>query len=407
MENRTFAYNDRFPVSWPDTLQEFISTFASSNFQITLASPTTIQVVASAGNGLVGIGVEGKWRYNIATANAAHPGGGAGTYDVYAVASANSFAASGLPPGSNPEVDNTDYTFGLVIVAGGAAAPTGTFNGHAIAHTRKVATLAWSGSAITTITHLVGPYAASDSTVILDGSLTPAKIAGVAVVTGDSRLSDARVPVAHAASHAPGGSDPVAQNSYGTYALRPAAVTALNGSTYYAIDQDAMYLCVAAAWIRLGDKAGDIIWTAEVAARTGYIICAGQAWPGTTGIYADLWAKWGAQYPSVLPDMPGRTFAAKGTHADVDTIGKTDGLVTGSRRTKHKHTVVQPTIAMGPNSGRAFDRTGPGTEDSGGAAIGQQIFLTATASGGTVGPQTGAEPIDTAAYIVLQPQVKL
>ncbi len=41
-----------------------------------------------------------------------------------------------------------------------------------------------------------------DVGAIADGSLTPAKVAGVAVVTSDARLSDARTPTAHA--HAAG-----------------------------------------------------------------------------------------------------------------------------------------------------------------------------------------------------------
>jgi hypothetical protein len=42
--------------------------------------------------------------------------------------------------------------------------------------------------------------------------LSPSQITGTAVVTGDSRLSDARTPTAHAASHAINGSDPLANS---------------------------------------------------------------------------------------------------------------------------------------------------------------------------------------------------
>ena len=41
------------------------------------------------------------------------------------------------------------------------------------------------------------------------GTQAPSTITGTAVVTGDSRLSDARTPTAHATSHAAAGSDPV------------------------------------------------------------------------------------------------------------------------------------------------------------------------------------------------------
>jgi hypothetical protein len=42
---------------------------------------------------------------------------------------------------------------------------------------------------------------------MLAGSITPSKITGTAVVTADARLSDARTPTAHKASHATGGTD--------------------------------------------------------------------------------------------------------------------------------------------------------------------------------------------------------
>lgn len=41
----------------------------------------------------------------------------------------------------------------------------------------------------------------------LAGSIDPSKITGTAVVTADSRLSDARTPTAHASTHIPGGTD--------------------------------------------------------------------------------------------------------------------------------------------------------------------------------------------------------
>ena len=44
---------------------------------------------------------------------------------------------------------------------------------------------------------------------MLAGSIAPAKVTGTAVVTGDSRLSDARTPTAHAASHGTGQSDAI------------------------------------------------------------------------------------------------------------------------------------------------------------------------------------------------------
>lgn len=60
--------------------------------------------------------------------------------------------------------------------------------------------------------------------VIADASLTPAKTIGTAVVNADARLSDARTPTAHHASHERGGSDAVLISTWissGTAAARP------------------------------------------------------------------------------------------------------------------------------------------------------------------------------------------
>jgi hypothetical protein len=239
----------------------------------------------------------------------------------------------------------------------------------------------------------------------------------------------------HAAQHLPGGADALVLTNAGLYAARPTAAAAYNGMYYYATDQAALYLCVAAAWIRVTTQAGDIIWTAESAARTGHIICTGQAWPATTGIYADLFAKWGGLYPTNLPDIQARTFVAKGTHADMATIGFNDGFAVGLRRMLHKHSRVftQPTLTRTTNVALAADPTHThpsvlaadasnlkggsasgniGQAGSTGAAatglsIGTQPTFSAASGDVTVGPQTGNEPTDTEPYIVLQPQVKL
>jgi hypothetical protein len=176
---------------------------------------------------------------------------------------------------------------------------------------------------------------------------------------------------------------------------------------FYATDQDAVFLSDGTTWFRVGVQPGDILWTAEASARTGYLICTGQAWPSTTGIYADLFAKWGGLYPTVLPDLQGRSFAAKGTHADMATIGNSDGLAAANRRTKHKHTVNEVAHAHATlygNAGGTSTLGKPGSTDHGES----NSYSSQSASTGlTVGPQTGAEPTDTSAYIVLQPQVKL
>ena len=50
---------------------------------------------------------------------------------------------------------------------------------------------------------------ASDVGAAPSSGISPSAITGTAVITSDSRLSDARTPTAHAASHGSAGSDPV------------------------------------------------------------------------------------------------------------------------------------------------------------------------------------------------------
>lgn len=138
------------PQSFLSALQEFIGTL-DANLVVTKATATSIQVVAGPGSAQAAVGIDGLFRYNAATVTAAMPASPPlGTYDIYAVASANSF--SNAPA---PDTDNTDYSFGLQIVAS-AATPTGTWNGQAISNYRKLGTLTWDGTQITGIQQTAG-----------------------------------------------------------------------------------------------------------------------------------------------------------------------------------------------------------------------------------------------------------
>lgn len=140
-KQRSLSAGDVLPASWIASLQEFISTL-DGNVNLTKASTTSVQQVAGTGSAQVALGIGGLWRFNSATTTASMPGGATtGSYDVYAIASANVF--TDVP---SPDTDSTDYTFGLKIVTGGGAAPTGTYNSHTIAATRKIATLDYDGS---------------------------------------------------------------------------------------------------------------------------------------------------------------------------------------------------------------------------------------------------------------------
>ena len=67
-------------------------------------------------------------------------------------------------------------------------------------------------TSITATAPLTGGTITSTGSIGLDQtalSITPSQVTGTAVITTDSRLSDARTPLAHAASHGSAGSDPV------------------------------------------------------------------------------------------------------------------------------------------------------------------------------------------------------
>lgn len=150
---------------------------AAINVKVTKKSATEVRVVAGVGHDQATLAVGGVLRWIDSTESAAHPGGPAGAYAVWATATPNSYV---IGP---PTVDSTDLRFHLAIVAEGAPAPA--------ALARRIATLAWSGSTIGTIDNLVGN--ASDQ-------------------------------ARHAATHAAAGTDPVSPGSIG--AATPAQVSA-------------------------------------------------------------------------------------------------------------------------------------------------------------------------------------
>lgn len=75
----------------------------------------------------------------------------------------------------------------------------------------------------------------------------------------------------------------------------------------------------------------------------GWLLCDGSAVSRTT--YAALFAVIGSTYGAGdgsttfnLPDTRGRVVVGQGTHADVATLGASDGVAVASRRPKHAHT---------------------------------------------------------------------
>src|SRR6266576_3557043 len=138
---RHLAQGAPLPEWFLDTVQETLTDHVGGNFRITQASPTSLQVVAGPGGAQVTIAVTNPagavlgLRHIVATVSASVPGGLAvGTHDIYVIAAANAFANNLAPPPN--ELDNTDYSFGLKLLASGST-PSGSGSE---AYYRKVGT---------------------------------------------------------------------------------------------------------------------------------------------------------------------------------------------------------------------------------------------------------------------------
>lgn len=163
---RHLAEGSPLPEWFLDELQEFVSTYVSPNFAVTILNPTTLQIVAGAGDAQVSAAIVNPsdatkfgWRWNAATVTAAAPGGlTVGDNDVFITAYATTYGAPGTPPPA--EVNTTaSVGFGLQVLPVGTT-PSGSA---AVAWYRKVAKATWSGSAFTDVRPLVGAAAPPSS----------------------------------------------------------------------------------------------------------------------------------------------------------------------------------------------------------------------------------------------------
>lgn len=153
-EDRSLLYGFPLPPSWLAALQEFVGT-AAPNFHLSLANDHVVQLVAGADSGQVGLGIDGLFRYRSSTTTAAVTGA-AGLFDIFAVCGPNDFVTNPTPP--PPELDSTDYTFAVQVLAHGT---TPTITG-SVTNFRLVGQLDWDGSHITGFRPLVGEHSATD-----------------------------------------------------------------------------------------------------------------------------------------------------------------------------------------------------------------------------------------------------
>lgn len=134
------ADEDQVPEEFFDAVQEMLSG-AAINFLLRQVTANQIRVSAGSGDDQVSLAIDGAYRWNTADITLTHPGGGAGTYTVWATALANQ-----VPPLFGPA--GGDHSFGLAITNGSNPAGAAIF--------RKVGLLAWSGSAIRQLNTIVG-----------------------------------------------------------------------------------------------------------------------------------------------------------------------------------------------------------------------------------------------------------
>lgn len=185
---RDFSPGGQLPATWTDNLEELLSTYASANFVVVKASATTVKVPAATGVDQAGIMIMASPRYNAADTVATHPGGAAGTHDVWVTCTADTFGSSAGPP--IQETDTTTRTFGLKITTSGTPSGTG-----AEAKYRKVAQVIWDGATITAVIPII-TFAGDRPGIVPIGSIVaysgvgdpPVDAAGGQWLLADGRL---------------------------------------------------------------------------------------------------------------------------------------------------------------------------------------------------------------------------
>jgi hypothetical protein len=144
-EHHLFDRDDVFPSWFANAIQNVISGL-KTDLRLDLNSATAVEVDPQEPAGLAAAIIQGRWRFNTAIETRSHPGGAAGTYDVWAVATDN--VITNTP---DPHTDETDYGFTLRITPTGVD-PSGT----GVEIFEKIGEVTWNGSAITALEQLPG-----------------------------------------------------------------------------------------------------------------------------------------------------------------------------------------------------------------------------------------------------------
>lgn len=138
---QAFRREDVLPSWFMNSIQRFLG--GTGGFQLTLQDSTHVQVTAGAEEDAAVVSIEGLWRWVEESVSRAHPGGAAGDYDIFVVATANRIVSR---PAAG--TDETDYSFELRILASGR---TPTIEEGVVDVFRLVGSCQWDGAAITRV----------------------------------------------------------------------------------------------------------------------------------------------------------------------------------------------------------------------------------------------------------------
>lgn len=232
-----FVRDEVLPSWWANRIQDRLAPMLK--FRLRRVDATTIEAVAGADDDASALNIDGQWRFVEAPVQRAHPGGAAGFYTVWVTARAQDITNAPLP-----NTDETDYSFDLAIVEGIGAAPAIVPGVVDVA--RRVGRLEWDGDEIVQLWQeageVGGPQIRDDALTVGTGIVKQRQPDGsILFMLGD-----------HAATHAPGGDDPLdltLSRRSGVYADRPPASGALNGVTYFATDKLMTWQCIGGAWV--------------------------------------------------------------------------------------------------------------------------------------------------------------
>lgn len=168
-EMHTFVRDEVLPSWWANSIQRFLSVGAAG-FTLTKADATHLQVTASADEGAAVIAIAGLWRWVESTVTRAHPGGSAGTFDVFVTAVNNDIVST---PAAFTDI--TNYAFALAILAHGS---TPSIVPGTVDQFREIGSCEWDGTAITSVTQTVPSVALHASTHATGGDdpIAPADI---------------------------------------------------------------------------------------------------------------------------------------------------------------------------------------------------------------------------------------